>query len=286
MKFHRIYIEVTNECGLACSFCPSSVSVPQKLSLEFFESIILQAQKYTKEIACHVMGDPLRVANLSDYLDILQKYKMKALLTTSGYYFKKHSLQTLFHPAIKQINVSLNSYNKNDTSLTLEQYLTPIMTLCKAKADANLFINLRLWNLDEQSSEKNFNKKVFDFIGEYFLVDINIEKLYQNPPKTIRLASKVLLHFDTYFEWPSLDNPLYGHGTCQGLSSHIAILVDGSVVPCCLDSKGIIELGNLKEESLQNILQKSHTQTIIEGFKDGIATEELCQHCSYKNRFN
>ncbi len=288
MKFHRIYIELTNECGLQCSFCPSSTVVPQQISLSFFESIVIQAKKYTREIACHVMGDPLRINKLTPYLDILQKHNMKALLTTSGYYLKKHSTQTLFHPAVKQINISLNSYNKNDTMLSLDQYLLPIIKLCQEKLaqDAHLFINLRLWNLDEGMSEKEFNSTLFKYIADYFPLEITLEEVYKNRPKSIRIANKILLHFDNYFEWPSLDNPLYGDGTCQGLSSHIAILVDGKVVPCCLDSNAIIELGKLEEESLDEILEKSVTKKIIDGFKNGIATEELCQRCSYKERFN
>ncbi len=288
MKFHRIYIELTNECGLQCSFCPSATVIPQQISLSFFESIIVQAKKYTKEIACHVMGDPLRINKLHAYLDILQKYNMKALLTTSGYYLKKHSTKTLFHPAVKQINISLNSYNKNDTMLTFNQYLKPIIELCQEKLaqDADLFLNLRLWNLDEDMSEKAFNSTLFKYIADYFPLKITLEEVYRNRPKSIRIANKILLHFDNYFEWPSLDNPLYGNGTCQGLSSHIAILVDGRVVPCCLDANAVIELGNLEKESLDTILKSTISKKMIDGFKNGIATEELCQRCSYKDRFN
>ena len=140
MKFHRIYIEITNGCGLSCSFCPTSLSTPQKMSLDFFETIISQAKSYTREIACHVMGDPLRLNNLSDYLDIIEKYNMKALLTTSGYFLKKHSYKTLFHPAVKQINISLNSYNKNETTLSLNQYLKPIIELCQEKLKQEMCI--------------------------------------------------------------------------------------------------------------------------------------------------
>ncbi|MEY3090898.1 MAG: hypothetical protein RL113_1214, partial [Pseudomonadota bacterium] len=87
----------------------------------FFESIIAQAKDYTKEIACHVVGDPLTAPNLHEYLDIIEKYGLKAMLTTSGYFLRKHSYETLFHPAVKQINISLNSFNKNDTSITFDQ---------------------------------------------------------------------------------------------------------------------------------------------------------------------
>jgi hypothetical protein len=258
------------------------------MDLDFFESVIGQAQHYTKEIACHVLGDPLTQSNLYAYLDIIHKYGLKALLTTSGYFLKKHTLDTLFHPCVKQINVSLNSFNKNDMALTFEQYMAPVLALCKAKLEREeeLFINLRVWNLDEIMSERSFNEILFSKLNEIFDVKLELDTVYKERPTSIRLASKILVHFDTYFEWPSLNNKNYGHGTCQGLHSHIAILVSGKVVPCCLDCDGIIELGDLHKENLGQILSHRRTKDMIEGFKKGRAVEVLCQKCSYKERFN
>ena len=288
MKFYRIYIELTNICGLSCSFCPTKELASQNMDLKLFDSIISQARNYTKEIACHVMGDPMTLANLDSYLDIIHQHDMKALLTTSGYYLKKQSFDRLFHPAIKQINISLNSFNKNDTAYSLEQYLQPILKLCseKIERDSEIFINLRLWNLDDEMSEREFNLKLFEHLSNHFDIELDIDTIHRDSVRSIRLDYKILLHFDHYFEWPSLGNPHYGDGTCQGLSSHIAILVSGTVVPCCLDSAGIIELGDLKVDRLDDILQSSRVLSIRDGFARSIAVEELCQHCSYKDRFN
>jgi len=288
VKFYRIYIELTNVCGLSCSFCPTKELPAKQMDLAFFESIIIQAKSYTKEIVCHVVGDPLTQSNLDEYLDIIHKYGLKAMLTTSGYFLKKHSYDTLFHPCVKQINISLNSFNKNDTSLTFEQYIIPILNLCQEKLirKEGLFINLRVWNLDEMMSERVFNEELFSKLSTYFNMPLKLDTIYQEHPKSIRLASKILLHFDNYFEWPSLKNKNYGDGTCQGLQSHIAILASGKVVPCCLDCDGVIELGDLHNDSLDEILKTQKTTAMLQGFKENIAVEELCQKCAYKDRFN
>lgn len=287
MKFYRIYIELTNVCGLSCSFCPTKALPTKQMDLDFFESVIRQAKPYTNEIACHVVGDPLTQPNLHAYLDIIHRHGLKAMLTTSGYFLKKHSYETLFHPCVKQINISLNSFNKNDTSLTFEQYITPVLALCKEKIDRKeeLFINLRVWNLDEMMSERHFNEMLFEKLTKAFDTPLSLEEIYKTRPKSIRLAYKTLVHFDNYFEWPSLKNKNYGHGTCQGLQSHIAILASGKIVPCCLDCDGVIELGDMHEQSLKDILNGKRAVNMIEGFKENRAVEELCQKCSYKDRF-
>lgn len=288
MKFYRIYIELTNVCGLSCSFCPTKGLPSKEMDLAFFETVIKQAQAYTREIACHVVGDPLTQSNLHAYLDIIHKYGLIAMLTTSGYFLKKHSNNTLFHPCVKQINISLNAFNKNDTSLTFEQYIRSILALCEAKLERKeeLFINLRVWNLDEMMSERIFNETLLFKFSETFDTSLSLEKVYEERPKSIRLASKILVHFDNYFEWPSLKNKNYGHGTCQGLQSHIAILASGKVVPCCLDCDGIVELGDLHENTLAEIVTSKRARAMLNGFKEGKAVEELCQKCSYKDRFN
>ena len=71
-------------------------------------------------------------------------------------------------------------------------------------------------------------------------------------------------------------------GSCLGLKTHIAILSDGTVIPCCLDSGGVINLGNIFKEDLDVILNKDKTKNIINGFNNNKLCEELCQKCGFK----
>lgn len=289
MKFHRAYVEVTNVCGLACSFCPPKLQPTTTMSLSFFESILKQLREYTDEIALHVMGDPMVLSNLGEYLELAHRAGFKVMITTSGFYLDEARREALFHPSLRQINISLNSFNKNSVSRTFESYMEPILQLCDEKLSRHedFFINLRLWNLDEARSEKHFNEKLFTLLENHFSLEKGtITSPVSSERQSLRLAPKILLHFDRYFEWPSLNNPTRGNGYCHGLSKQIAILADGRVVPCCLDGEGIMELGNLHTINLGKILASKRSSEITEGFAKGICTEELCQKCSYKERFN
>lgn len=287
MKFFRAYIEITNVCGLACSFCPPKEQPTQTMDLLFFESILAQLRAYTDEIALHVMGDPMVLSNLSDYLDRAYALGFKVMITTSGFFLDKSRQLALFHPSIRQVNISLNSFNKNSVSRSFEAYLEPILALCdeKLRVQSDFFINLRLWNLDEIHSESDFNEKLFKVLEEHFALESLVMSV-SGERQSIRLASKILLHFDRYFQWPSLQNEVSGDGYCHGLSKQIAILADGRVVPCCLDSEGVMELGNLHATNLGKILSSKRSCDILQGFAHHAAHEELCQKCSYKERFN
>lgn len=284
MKFHRVYVELTNICGLKCTFCPPKTLPTHTMSLSFFENILLQLKPYTKELAYHIVGDPLVLSNLEAYLDLTCKHGFKVMLTSSGYFLANHDIKTLLHPAIKQINISLNSFNKNALPLSFEAYMRPILSLCDQKKQTRkeMFINLRLWNLDEAHSEEAFNTMLFAYLEKHFNQPLHVKI---PTTKTLRLDEKILLHFDHYFEWPSLSSTHHSHGTCQGLDSHFGILADGTVVPCCLDKDGIVPLGHLHVNTLDEILTSQRVYAMMQGFKEGHCTEVLCQKCTYKDRF-
>lgn len=259
------------------------------MSLDLFEKINKELSSITNELAYHVVGDPLILSNLGDYLNISKEQNLKVNITTTANNFNSSMFDSLMNTTIKQVNFSINSYNANSHKKSLKEYLSPIFEYIQYANNKkqNHFINLRIWNLDESKSAKEFNFEVFNYANEFFNCDIAIEDIYSNKPKNIRIAPKVFFNFDDYFVWPSLDNEVVSQkGFCYGLDSHFGVLSSGKVVPCCLDKDGVINLGDLSTDSLENILKTKRVLDIQKGFKNKEVIEELCQKCSYRTRFD
>ena len=70
----------------------------------------------------------------------------------------------------------------------------------------------------------------------------------------------------------------------MALKDQVAILVSGTVVPCCLDNNGDIPIGNIFEESLEEILNKAEVMTIKKNFENRIITCKLCKTCGFLKR--
>ncbi len=285
-KMQKIYIELTSKCGLSCDFCPSASRTLSTMDLALFEKVNKEVKAFTNDIAYHVVGDPLLVENIKEYLDISYEAGLNVHITTAGYYLKPWHVEVLNHPAIKQINFSLNSYRGNKLPISLEKYLEKIADFTLAFRALNLksFINYRLWNEEDNNSQKEYNEKViaimFDRLGA------RLSEVNADTKKSLRVISKVLFNFDALFTWPSLEAPYIGDkGYCHGLSAQMAILSSGVVVPCCFDYEAVINLGNVKDESLDDIINNSQSKAIIDGFKSGNITEELCRHCAYRTKF-
>ena len=124
------------------------------------------------------------------------------------------------------------------------------------------------------------NAQILDTLERYFPKPWTVER------KGTRLANRVYLEYGDKFDWPDLTAPDGGSGVfCHGLRDQIGILCDGTVVPCCLDHEGDIALGNLFEQSMEEILDSPRAKAIYDGFSQRKATEELCRKCGYARRF-
>ena len=253
------------------------------------DSLNSQLKPYTKELAYHVVGDPLVLTNLNEYLNISLKHGLKVNITTTANNINEKHYEALLNPTIKQINFSINSYNANSHKKSLDEYLEPIINFVKFAQTKKheYFINFRIWNLDEEKSAKEFNTKVFNKINEAFNTDINIEEVYKQRAKNIRIDRKIFFNFDEYFNWPSLNNEIVStKGFCYGLDSHFGILTNGDVIPCCLDQNACVKLGNTNNTQIEDILNSKRVKDIQNGFKKNILVEELCQKCEYRTRFD
>jgi len=282
-------VEITNICNLKCSFCPPKNLPNQTMSLEKFDDLNKQLKDVTNELAYHIVGDPLVLSNLQEYLEISKKNRLKVNITTTANNLNETHFESLMNETIRQINFSINSYNANSHKKTLKEYLEPILNFCEYAKEKrqHFFINLRIWNLDESQSAREFNKNVFDFVNEKFNCKIDIEKIYKEKPKNIKIDRMIFFNFDDYFNWPSLNNEFVSNkGFCYGLDSHFGVLSSGTVVPCCLDKDGIVNLGNTNTTRLKDILTSKKVKDIQNGFKNGEVIEELCQKCDYRKRFD
>ena len=100
-----------------------------------------------------------------------------------------------------------------------------------------------------------------------------------------RLSANVFLEQAEKFDWPDPEAPESGTEFCHGLRQQLAVLCDGTAVPCCLDGEGRMALGNLFDQPVEEILASPRAAAIREGFSRRSPAEELCRRCGYAARF-
>ena len=88
------------------------------------------------------------------------------------------------------------------------------------------------------------------------LILIILLEIKLTPCNGIKLVENVFLNQSEKFDWPdTAKKEINEKGFCYGLREQIAFLVDGTVVPCCLDKDADINLGNIEKQSFVDIIQ-------------------------------
>ena len=296
-RLKRIYIEITNVCNLACSFCPRTKRTPAFMDAGQFDMILAQIKPFCDYIYLHVKGEPLLHPLLGEFLDICAAWEMQANITTNGTLIGRTGELLISKPAVRQINFSLHDMEAADKrvldglNLTKETYLENVLNFVEAaRTRSNMLLSLRLWNLSHSGeTQGDADGKNSEIISKLESAFGRTDKIGERDlsERGIKLAQKVYLNRDYEFQWPDIgQKEEQACGFCYGLKDQAAILVDGTVVPCCLDGEGVIGLGNVFQTDFSEIITNERAERIVHGFQNRCAVEELCRKCGYKERFS
>ena len=273
--YNKVYIEITNICNMNCSFCHGHSRAPHRMSKEEFEFILGKLTQHTKYIYYHLMGEPLTHPLLPDFIKLAGEYGYKSIITTNGTLLNKRK-DELLSAGVHKVNISLHSFEDGDDESYIS-YVSSLADFAKAAADAGTIVVFRLWNKGYDGGK---NEIALNLLSQ------NITGEWTENTRGIRVRDKIFVEFGERFEWPDSNAEIKGNKFfCYGLKDQFGILADGTVVPCCLDSDGVINLGNIFSEDINSILSSERATAIAEGFKQGKASETLCQKCGYAQRF-
>lgn len=281
-RFKRIYVEINNRCNLSCDFCPKTKRNAAMMSVDFFSSILEQIKDYTDSIYMHIMGEPLMHPNFSHLLGCCKEHGIDVSITTNGTLLSTDFYSTIENKdVLKQINISLHSYGGGAVNAFDEHYINSIFDFVDLAQKDNIYINYRLWNGngdDVKTKNESLIKRLQD---KYPILDEQWNAWTPNN-KGLRLSKKVLLHQAQQFKWPRLgDEEIFTCGICYGLRTHVGILVDGTVVPCCLDGEGTMPLGNIKEKPFNEIINSKKATAIYNAFSENTPIEDTCKTCGF-----
>lgn len=286
-RFKKVYVEISNICNLQCDFCPEVERDKKIMGEALFEKIIRDVAPLTEEVCFHLMGEPLTHPRFAQYVEFCGTQSVPVNITTNGVLLNESREAALLHPAVRQVNFSLHSFKSNFPDKDITPYLEKIIAFTRRalKERPDLYINYRLWNLTDAQTGPDNNSELLEKIEAAFGISLN-RTVDVTRRKNKNILGRLYLHFDTRFDWPSLQSPIRGtKGFCYGLSSQMAIHADGTVVPCCLDKEAGVNLGNCGEVPVIDIVEGDRAKKVAEGFQKRKLIEDLCQRCTFIERF-
>ncbi len=268
----RCYLEITNVCNLDCLFCPKTERKGRSLTMEEFELLTSRLQGRVKFLYFHLMGEPLLHRHLPRFIVSAREQGFIPVLTTNGTLLHRVG-DALIEARPHKVQISLHSHEGNGMQ-SPEDYIAEVMTFALCAAEQGIIVVLRLWNEGGYNEE---NDHLHALLAEH------VPQPWTQRYDGWKLSDNLYLEYDGMFEWPDVDRADYAEEEvfCYALRNQIGVLVDGTVVPCCLDHNGDIPLGNLFSETLDEVLRSPRARALYDGFSHHRATEPLCRKCGY-----
>ena len=273
--YSKVYVEITNICNMSCSFCHGHKRPPRRMSADEFSVVLDKIVGHTKYVYYHLMGEPLTHPLLPDFIRMSGERGLKSIITTNGTLLQKRG-DELIAAGVHKINLSLHSFEDGGEERHRE-YVRLLADFAKKAADAGIIVVFRLWN---RGADGGMNDISLDLLREH------IPGEWKENTRGIKMRERIFVDWGERFEWPDMSAEIKGIKTyCYGMRDQFGILADGTVVPCCLDSEGAVNLGNVFTDDLDEILSSERAVAIARGFERGLASEELCKRCGYVKRF-
>ena len=274
--YSRVYIEITNICNMNCSFCHGHSRNKGLLSYDSFQTILKELDGKTKYIYYHLMGEPLLHPNLPLFLRTAKEKGFHSMITTNGTLLEKCG-DAILNAGVHKVNISIHSLEDADENRFMA-YMNTVTDFAEKADKKGTIVVFRLWN---SGCDEGLNDHVIAYLKDRLVGE------WSDNSRGIKIRNKLFLEWGNRFAWPDKEATMYGNDVyCYGMRDHFGILCDGTVVPCCLDSDGVIALGNVLETSLDEILSSPRAQAIKKGFECRSASEELCKRCGYAQRWS
>ena len=246
------------------------------MTREEFSLVLDKLYGITEYIYLHVMGEPLTHPALCEFISMAGERGFKCSVTTNGTLLPRVG-DSLIEAGVYKVNISVHSFEEGNDG-EYQRYLDECFDFADRASRAGVLTIIRLWN---RGYDEGRNIDTLSVLKEKFA-----DGEWRESRDGARIRHRLHLDYGDRFDWPDMNAPDLGERVfCHGLGDHFAILVDGRIVPCCLDREAAIELGNVFSDDVRDVLSSERAVKMRDGFAKKCATEELCRRCGYARRF-
>jgi radical SAM protein with 4Fe4S-binding SPASM domain len=266
----ELRIENTNICNGNCIICPrEKLTRPLGImSYGMFKDIVDQAIVLgITDVSIFGFGEPLMDSGVSDKVSYAANRGLKTHITTNGSLLSWEMANDLLDAGLENLRFSIHATNP---------------------------INYRRVhrNLDWLAVWGNFaefvriNKK----LGSPCSVHLSVIPMHDETVEEIRATWEKYVQFLEIWR-PHNWNQGRGYRpllpqrrTCgRPFGGPLQVQVDGTVIPCCFLTNSELVLGNVKDDTLYNILTGGPYEALREAHRTGSLSEYPCEHCDQLN---
>jgi len=274
----KVGLELTSKCNLRCGMCPLPV-----LRRPYEDMAWPMVEKAEREIHgaglklkwLHEMGEPLLYARIDDAIRLFPE----ASLSTNGLVLTEEIGAKLLASPLKRIRICVDSVNPEVyPQLRTGGDFDKLVVLTKAFLAQAKGHPIRI-EIQKMRSRLTLTETVDDFRNLFDLKQYKNARVIEKTCEALDVNEETDLHGKFY-------------GCVQGaFFTWVVIFADGRVTHCCYDAHGDQVLGDLKTQTLDEILDSPRFATMQDAFARRDFTNlprcaECFKHGGESNAFN
>ena len=284
----RMCIELTNRCNLNCPFClvgqqNSKESTEHDeldrdmggMNLDLCKKIILDAKRFgIKEINLTFQGEPLMYKRkwFLELVRLCRQEGLKSIVYTNGLLLDPMYSRDIIKSGMEEIRFSVDgitqdAYEKNRVGGKFETVWKNMRDMVNIAKEENSNVKL-IWqfialrNIEHQIEKARTMAKE---IGIIFEVKTFAESVPELAPKNINYRRKLK------------------HLPCTDIYAQSLVYWNGDVVPCCYDLEGKEIMGNLNNNTMEEIWNGEKYNNFRKRLKGSVFSPkmqpEFCKGC-------
>lgn len=286
-----ISIEPTTTCNLGCPECPSGLrqfSRPTgNLTADFYEKVIHQFSKFTSYVIFYFQGEPYINPKFLEMVKLAHNKNMYTATSTNAHYLNPKSAAKTVESGLDRLIISIDgttqeTYQQYRVNGKIDKVIEGTKNIISAKKKANsrtphvIFQYLVVKPNEHQIEDV---KRLADELG-VDEVRFKTAQIYDykhgNPliPTIEKYARYRKMADGTY----RIKNKLLNH--CWKMWHSCVITWDGLVVPCCFDKDATHQLGDLKEQSFDEVWKSNSYQNFRKALLKSRNEIDICTNCT------
>lgn len=259
-RIPAISLELTSHCNLRCPYCLNATlqRTKKNISWELLVKIVDEAAEKKLEISnLHGAGEPLTWNRLEDAIRLIHSRNAGlATFGTNGVLLSEERFRSLLDAGLTQIYFSIDTLDpalyRTTRGGSLEKVVSNIMSAIRlAPKDFQIIIAL-MNHKDQLLSQKNI-AQYHETFGNHANVQLNMVEnmFFPGTPEDYRVKPQ------------KIDN-------CFSPANYLFIDTDGNVAVCCMDQNVKHRLGNVMEQSINDIWFDQRNQTLFRNLALGV----------------
>lgn len=265
----RLVIEITNNCNLKCKMCPrNTMTRPVSyMDKNLFSKIIDENHDSLEFVSLNGYGEPLLHPNLFEFIEICRKNKVPVGISTNCTLMTDDISRNLLERGPDQITLAIDSVEKQSYEKVRKGASYEVVM-----HNVTQFLAMR----------KKIKSSIFIVLQCIFMTETKKQiRLFQNKFK--KLCYDAIRIRQLTYSGKTRKDASYRNKSCKcfWLWYEPMVLCDGTVVACCQDINGNLEIGNLNQSKLSEIWRGEHISKIrakhASGERDSIS---ICKACN------